>query len=54
VRGISLDIVETPLQAEISVDEDGLWIAPEEDLWPESKDPVLALAVAVRWVSKRI
>ncbi|MBD9627025.1 hypothetical protein IB279_29165 [Ensifer sp. ENS06] len=35
------------LQAEISVDdENGVWIALEEDLWPEGKDPVQALAVA--------
>lgn len=35
------------LQAEISVDdENGVWIIIEEDLWPEGKDPVQALAVA--------
>jgi hypothetical protein len=35
------------LQAEISVDdENGVWIALKEDLWPEGKDPVQALAVA--------
>ncbi len=35
------------LQAEISVDdENGVWIALEEDLWPASKEPVQALAVA--------
>lgn len=35
------------LQAEISVnDENGVWIALEEDLWPVGKDPVQALAVA--------
>ncbi|TAU87705.1 hypothetical protein ELI41_03480 [Rhizobium leguminosarum] len=35
------------LQAEISVDdENGVWIALEEDLWPAGKEPVQALAVA--------
>lgn len=34
------------LQAEISVDDEDVWIALEEDLWPEDKTPVQALAVA--------
>ncbi len=36
------------LQAEISVDDDGVWIALEDDFWPEGKDPVQALVVAER------